>query len=39
MKVYELAERLGYNDPEYFGKLFKKYTGISANCYKKIAEP
>lgn len=23
LKVYELAERLGYNDPEYFGKLFK----------------
>ncbi len=29
VKAYEAAEILGFKDAEYFGKLFKKYTGMS----------
>lgn len=34
-KIYEVAQILGYHDAEYFGRIFKKNTGISANLYKK----
>jgi two-component system response regulator YesN len=33
-KNYELAEKLGYKDDEYFKKLFKKSTGMTINEYK-----
>jgi two-component system, response regulator YesN len=33
--VYEVAEKVGIPDPNYFGKCFKKYTGYSINDYKK----
>ena len=36
-KIYEVAQILGYHDPEYFGRIFKRLTGISANLYKKAA--
>lgn len=36
IKIYELANRLGYDDAEYFSKIFKKNTGVSAISYKKI---
>lgn len=29
LKTYEVAEKTGYNSPEYFGACFKKYTGCS----------
>jgi len=29
LKAYQVAERLGFKDTEYFGALFKKYTGSS----------
>ena len=28
-KTYEVSERVGYEDPSYFGRLFKKYTGFT----------
>ena len=28
-KTYEISERVGYEDPSYFGRLFKKYTGFT----------
>lgn len=28
-KTYEISERIGYDDPSYFGRLFKKYTGFT----------
>jgi two-component system response regulator YesN len=34
MKNYEIADKLGYKDVEYFGKLFKKYTGTSPSNFK-----
>ncbi len=33
-KNYEIAERLGFKDHEYFSKIFKKHTGLSPNSYK-----
>lgn len=35
MKAYEIADTLGYNDHEYFSKVFKKSTGLSPTVYRK----
>ena len=36
VKVFELAERLGFGDnPQYFAKVFKKYTGFTPTEFKK----
>lgn len=34
-KIYQVAERVGIPDPDYFTKCFKKVTGISVRDYKK----
>lgn len=34
LKNYEIAERVGYSDPVYFNKLFKKICGITPKDYK-----
>ena len=33
-KVYEVAEKVGYRDVDYFGSAFKKLTGISPSDYQ-----
>lgn len=33
MKIYEIAERLGYESAFYFSKVFKKETGLSPREY------
>ncbi len=35
MKVYEIAERVGFTDPHYFAVTFKKYTGMTPREYAK----
>lgn len=35
-KTYEVAEMVGYKDPKYFCKLFKKVIGINPKQYKKL---
>lgn len=35
LKNYEIAEVLGYDDHEYFSKVFKKNTGFSPAVYRK----
>ncbi|MCI3924646.1 response regulator [Paenibacillus sp. TRM 82003] len=36
VKVFELAERLGFGDnPQYFSKVFKKYTGFTPSEFKR----
>ena len=34
VKVYEVAEQVGYRDIAYFSSTFKKYTGISPSEYQ-----
>lgn len=34
MKNYEISEKLGYKDAEYFSKLFKKYTGTTPSDFR-----
>lgn len=35
MKIYEIAEKVGYSDPKYFCKIFKEVTGLSPKEYMK----
>ncbi|WP_217596291.1 response regulator [Cohnella sp. GbtcB17] len=34
IKFYEVCELVGYTDPSYFGKLFKKMTGLTLSAYR-----
>lgn len=36
MKVYEIANEVGYTEMDWFYKKFKTYTGVSANEYRKM---
>lgn len=38
LRNYEIADKLGYKDVEYFGKLFKKYTGMTPSKFKLSCE-
>jgi two-component system response regulator YesN len=38
MNVKEVCYKVGYNDPNYFSKVFKKYEGVSPVNYKVISE-
>jgi len=35
VKAYEIAKRIGFDDPNYFSNWFKKYKGQSIKDYKK----
>ena len=35
MKIYEIADMLGFENTTYFSHFFKKYTGVSPNDYKE----
>ena len=34
-KMYEIAEMVGYNNPEHFNRIFKKSVGVSPAQYRK----
>ena len=34
LKIYEIAAQIGYNNPEYFSRVFKSVTGITPNKYR-----
>ncbi|GAA0179019.1 hypothetical protein SH2C18_19730 [Clostridium sediminicola] len=36
LKIYEIAEQIGINDPNYFSKYFKKHTNYTPAQFKKI---
>jgi AraC family transcriptional regulator, arabinose operon regulatory protein len=38
MKIYEVCSLLGYEDPYYFSRIFKKVIGISPSKFKKSPE-
>jgi AraC-like DNA-binding protein len=38
MTVAEIAYKLSFNDPSYFGSVFKKYYGMTPLEYRKMAE-
>ncbi|MEF2966426.1 response regulator [Paenibacillus sp. M1] len=38
MKIHEVGSEVGYPDPAYFNKLFKRVVGITPNEYKKISQ-
>ena len=38
IKTWELAEKVGFSDPQYFSSLFKKYYGKTPSEYKKERE-
>ncbi len=35
LKLYEIAEKVGYRDNAYFGQMFKKYVGISPGDFRR----
>ena len=35
MKIYEVAEALGFENITYFSRFFKKYTNLSPKEYKE----
>ncbi len=35
MRIYEIANEVGYTEIDWFYKKFKEYTGASANEYRK----
>ena len=35
IKLYDICYAVGYSDPSYFSKVFKKYTGLSPKQYKE----
>lgn len=36
LKTYEVAEKVGYSNPQYFSSSFKKYTGYSPAEFKRL---
>ena len=34
LRIYEISESIGYNDPVTFGRAFKKLTGYTPNGYR-----
>ena len=36
LKLYEIAEKVGYSTPKYFSKIFKEVTGQLPADYRKL---
>ena len=35
MKIYEIADRVGYRDPDYFINKFRQKVGMTPSHYRK----
>lgn len=38
LKIHEVGHEVGYPDPAYFNKLFKRMVGVTPNEYKRISQ-
>ena len=38
LKTYEIAEKVGFNDPQYFSTCFKKTIGVSPTEYRDMIQ-
>ena len=38
-KISDISSRVGYSDGHYFGKSFKKYSGLSPSEYREKMMP
>lgn len=36
LSIKEVADKVGYNNLNYFYKIFKKNTGVTPNMFKKL---
>lgn len=36
LRIYEIAEKVGYTNPKYFSQVFKEYTGVLPAEYRKM---
>jgi len=36
MKMYEIADQVGYENPEHFSRVFKRYMGVSPQKYRDM---
>ncbi len=36
LRSYQIAEKIGFSDPNYFSTCFKKYSGVTVNDYKSL---
>ncbi|MBS7007313.1 response regulator transcription factor [Anaerostipes sp.] len=36
LKIYEISGELGYLTPDHFSRVFKKYTGMTPNGYRRL---
>jgi two-component system response regulator YesN len=39
MRIQEVAEKTGFNDPNYFAKSFKKLVGVTPKEYRAFFYP
>jgi two-component system response regulator YesN len=36
LKIYEISQKVGYNDPDYFTAKFRKQTGLSPKEFRML---
>jgi two-component system response regulator YesN len=39
MKTYEIAYKVGYDNPTYFSTLFKRFAGMTVSQYREAFGP
>ncbi|MDR2053415.1 MAG: helix-turn-helix domain-containing protein [Treponema sp.] len=39
LRIYEVAERVGFSNPHYFSKVFKEFAGISCKEFRNTVLP